>query len=102
MRLLERNVCSLENVNFDELLQEYRSIWNNRKLNAEGNTSKEILMEAIKRELLDENTHPRVRKGIYEKYFTASKRIIQSVLSQETKLLLLDLHLKVLKDINKE
>lgn len=42
--------------NFDWLLEEYRTIWHNRLLENNEIRSEEILLEAIKRELLDENS----------------------------------------------
>ncbi len=79
-------------MNFDVLLEHYRSIWNNRLLAEEGKGSQEVLTEAIKRELLDENSHPRIRKGMYEKYFSAINRILKSSIAPEAKLLLIELH----------
>lgn len=81
----------MEAINFTSLLSEYRKLWNNRQLAANLN-AEETLKEAILRELKDQNTHPRVRKPVYEKYFTATKRIIESSLKDEDKLKLLQLH----------
>lgn len=73
------------------LLKEYREIWNNRRLESAENPE-ETLMEAIARELKDENTHPRARRTVLEKYFLATKRIIESSISNESKVLLIKLH----------
>lgn len=89
-----------DQVNFDGLLAEYRSIWNNRILLTEEKGSKETLLEAIKRELLDENSHPRVRKSPYEKYFSASKRVINASVSAETKLLLIKIHVEIMDELS--
>ncbi|SFA91916.1 MULTISPECIES: hypothetical protein [unclassified Bacillus (in: firmicutes)] len=82
----------MDNWNFDDLLNQYRHIWNNRNLIADEKESEEILKEAIKRELLDENSHPRVRKNSFEKYFYAVKRVLSSQLSETNKLKLIELH----------
>jgi hypothetical protein len=86
-------------VYFDSLLAEYRTIWNNRALVTVGNKSEEILKEAIKRELLDENSHPRIRKNRYEKYYTAVKRVVNSTLSQEVKLQLIEVHNEIMEGL---
>ncbi|MDQ0197688.1 hypothetical protein [Neobacillus ginsengisoli] len=89
-------------VYFDSLLAEYRTIWNNRALEAIGKNSEEILMEAIKRELLDENSHPRIRKNRYEKYYTAVKRVVNSKISQEAKLQLIEAHNQIMEELNED
>ncbi|MGR3764696.1 hypothetical protein [Rossellomorea sp. NS-SX7] len=81
------------------LLEEYRTIWKNRILLSENSSAEEILMETIKRELLDENSHPRARKPIHDKYVSASKRIIQSDLSSDTKVELIRLHVELLQQL---
>ncbi|MFC7783683.1 hypothetical protein ACFQWC_04190 [Rossellomorea sp. GCM10028870] len=80
---------------FDVLLEAYRQIWKNRLLISEGASSENILKEAIKRELLDGNSHPRVRKSKEEKYLSATKRIIESDLTSEEKVALIKLHLEM-------
>lgn len=85
-------------MDFDKLLTRYRSIWNNRLLEGmEG--SEAILKEAIKRELLDENSHPRVRKGKYEKYYLASKRILNSSIGVEEKVALIRMHDEIMDEL---
>jgi hypothetical protein len=79
---------------FDQLLIEYRSIWNNRLLSNEGEDSEKVLLEAIKRDINDENSHPRIRKNKFEKYYLSTKRIVESTLPDETKVSLIDLHTK--------
>jgi len=86
--------------NFDQLLEEYRSIWNNRLLHKGECSSEELLTEAIKRELLDENSHPRIRKNKYEKYFFAIKRIINSSVSDSTKVTLIKIHMEIMETIS--
>ncbi|MBT2699272.1 hypothetical protein J7E79_17965 [Bacillus sp. ISL-40] len=90
---------SKERVSFDELLEEYRQIWNNRILETEGKGSEVTLVEAIKRELQDENSHPRIRKNMYEKYYSAIKRVINSTISLEAKLLLIKIHNEVMEEL---
>lgn len=80
----------------NELLHAYRSLWNNRLLQGEGI---EVLIEAISRELKDESTHPRLRKGLHEKYYLATKRIIESSLEPSIKIALLSIHLEQLEKI---
>ncbi|WP_316569911.1 hypothetical protein [Neobacillus sp. YIM B06451] len=82
----------MEERDFARLLGEYRKIWNNRLLEKEGESNEAILKEAIARELRDENSHPRVRKPIHSKYYSAVKRILETDLSNEAKLELIELH----------
>jgi DNA polymerase I-like protein with 3'-5' exonuclease and polymerase domains len=86
-------------MSFDDLLEEYRLIWNNRILDTEGNGSERTLFGAIKRELKDENSHPRTRKNMYEKYYSAIKRVIDSTVSEEAKLLLIKIHNQVMEEL---
>lgn len=83
-------------MDFNYLLAEYRKLWKNRSLHADESAEK-ILKEAITRELKDENAHPRVRKQQYEKYYMATKRIIESELSEESKLALIQLHQELME-----
>jgi hypothetical protein len=91
---------SNEEVSFDDLLNEYRRIWNNRLLETVGKSSEEILVEAIKRELLDENSHPRIRKSKFEKYYSAIKRVVDSTITREAKLWLIKVHNEVMEDLS--
>lgn len=84
---------------FEQLLMEYRKIWNNRLLTQEGQDSEKILLEAIKRELNDENSHPRIRKSVYEKYYLATKRILESSIQKESKLTLIEIHKELIKQL---
>ncbi|MEH7354458.1 hypothetical protein V7150_12905 [Neobacillus drentensis] len=88
------------NMNYDHLLEEYRSIWNNRILAADNKTSEETLTEAIKRELLDENSHPRIRKNKFEKYYSAVKRVIDSPIAIDTKVQLIKMHIEIMEEIS--
>lgn len=87
---------------FDALLDEYRRIWNNRLLNTNGRTSEETLLEAVKREILDENSHPRTRKSKFEKYYFAITRILNSGISAEAKVSLIQVHNVVIDELMKE
>jgi hypothetical protein len=80
------------NPDYEKLLNEYRKLWNNRKLEEDHNAEM-ILKEAISRELKDENSHPRVRKTIYEKFYLAVKRITQSDLDETSKNALIQMHI---------
>lgn len=88
--------------NFDELLAEYRKIWNNRLLTTSDRSSEDTLKEAVSRELLDENSHPRIRKNKFEKYYSAINRITQSTISNEAKVALILLHNGVMEQLLKE
>jgi hypothetical protein len=93
-------VLSNEMVSFDDLLGEYRRIWNNRLLETEGKGSKETSVDAIKRELLDENSHPRIRKSKFEKYYSAIKRVMDSTISLEAKLWLIAIHNEAMEELS--
>ncbi|MCR8846813.1 hypothetical protein NQ095_00220 [Rossellomorea sp. SC111] len=80
---------------FNDLLISYRQIWKNRMLTNDAVSSEQVLKEAVKRELEDANSHPRVRKSIEVKYFTSTKRIIESHLSNEDKVGLIQLHIEM-------
>lgn len=84
---------------YEILLKEYRTIWNNRLLAVGCQGSEEVLKEAIKRELLDENSHPRIRRNKYEKYYMALTRILTSPLSSEHKLELISIHNGMMEQI---
>ncbi|MGF3103310.1 hypothetical protein [Rossellomorea sp. DUT-2] len=85
---------------FEALLEAYRQIWKNRLLISEDTSSEKILKETIKRELLDGNSHPRVRKSKEEKYLSATKRIIESDLTSEEKVSLIKVHLEMVSQLN--
>lgn len=85
---------------FEALLDAYRQIWKNRLLISEGTSSEKILKETIKRELLDGNSHPRVRKSKEVKYLSATKRIIESDLTSEEKVSLIKVHLEMVSQLN--
>lgn len=72
-----------ENIRQEELLVAYLSIWNNRRVTDGG--GREVLTELIRRELLDENAHPRARKPVLEKFYLCIKRVMESPLSEEMK-----------------
>jgi CRISPR/Cas system CMR-associated protein Cmr3 (group 5 of RAMP superfamily) len=87
----------LEN-SYDQLLQDYRLIWNNRLLQIEGQDSDQILLEAIKREINDENSHPRIRRNKYEKFYLATKRIIEAPIPIQSKIDLIYLHKNMMEE----
>ncbi|MEK3990842.1 MULTISPECIES: hypothetical protein [Robertmurraya] len=80
-----------------KVIEAYRSLWNNRLLN-EGD-DEDVLREAISRELKDEFSHPRVRKQPHEKYYLATKRVIESDIESDMKLSLLVIHLEEMEKI---
>ena len=83
---------------YDKLLKEYRELWNNRRLEAD-ESPEGILKEAIARDLRDENSHPRARRTLMEKYFLATKRIVDSALSNESKIMLIQMHILQAEEI---
>ena len=88
----------MQAMDYEKLLDEYRTIWNNRKLQSD-QVSEEILKEAIRRDLEDENSHPRARKPLMVKYYLATKRIVESSLPSERKIMLIQLHLETAEAI---
>ncbi|WP_210365106.1 hypothetical protein [Bacillus sp. REN3] len=91
----------METRNYSYLLERYMGIWNNRRMDA-GDRPWEILEETIKRELKDENTHPRARRTLPEKFLLSTKRIMDSDLTPKDKLQLIQLHIELIERINKE
>ncbi|MCQ6276610.1 hypothetical protein JMM81_16985 [Bacillus sp. V3B] len=89
----------LDHLDYASLLNAYRSIWNNRSLVAEAGYEEDVLKEAILRELKDENSHPRVRRSHVEKYIFATKRIIESSITNEEKVSLIKLHLEIMEHL---
>lgn len=89
-------------VHFEALLAEYRKIWNNRMLETNDHTSEQTLKEAVKRELLDENSHPRIRKNAFEKYYSAINRIVNSEITNEAKVSLIHIHNQIMDELRKE
>ncbi|TYS64515.1 hypothetical protein FZC76_18310 [Sutcliffiella horikoshii] len=86
-----------------ELLESYRLLWNNRSLESiDGCNEKELVQQAIRRELRDELTHPRTRKQPIEKYYLAVKRIIESKLNESKQLLLIKEFTIALDEIKKK
>ncbi|MEH7382118.1 hypothetical protein V7138_16785 [Bacillus sp. JJ1533] len=88
-------------VDFDRLLKAYQSLWMNRRLWQKDISSEDILRATIRGDLLDELTHPRLRKSPYEKFFTASKRIFDSSLPIEDKLHIQYVYLEEMENVKK-
>lgn len=88
----------MQAVDYEKLLDEYRQIWQNRKLQSDQGPE-EILKEAINRDLKDENAHPRARRTLMEKYYLATKRILKATLDNESKLMLIKLHMELADEI---
>lgn len=88
-------------MDYGRLLNEYRTIWNNRRLVSD-QTPEEVLKEAILRDLKDENAHPRARRTLMEKYFLATKRILEAALSSESKVTLIQLHMELAETIKEQ
>jgi len=68
----------------------YKKLWNDRTIDHQSVES------LIQTELLDEMTHPRLRKSKYEKFFYAIKRILHSNLDDDEKLELIQIYSKQL------
>jgi hypothetical protein len=84
---------------WEALLKHYLLIWNNRSIQlTENESAKDILLELIRREIMDENTHPRARKGKYEKFFLSIGRISESGLADEDKTALTEIYLLIMKE----
>ncbi len=77
---------------YDFLVREYQKLWKNRNLIGEENNSETILKHSITKELLDEYSHPRVRKNRYEKFYLSIKKILAAPISSEAKLELIRLY----------
>jgi hypothetical protein len=90
----------MHSVDFETLLNEYRKLWNNRRLESQ-QSSEKILKDAISRDLKDENAHPRARRTLMEKYYLATKRILESSLVSETKVTLIRIHMEQVEEIQK-
>jgi hypothetical protein len=88
----------MQAMDYEKLLDEYRTIWNNRKLQSD-QVPEQILKEAISRDLNDENSHPRARKTLMVKYYLATKRIVESSLPTDSKIMLIKLHMEMAESI---
>lgn len=86
---------------YEHLLQQFRSLWSGRKLDS-GEDSEQTLKEAMKSELLDEYTHPRLRRSLHEKFYLAVERILQSALPAGDKLALIQMYKDVAETIKKQ
>jgi len=91
-------------LSFVELLNAYRQLWSNRSLgndqNLDEESSHQLLLETIEKELRDEMTHPRVRQSPEVKFYIALQRIMLSSLNDHEKLGLIKLHLEVMNKIS--
>ncbi|MBM7703302.1 hypothetical protein [Metabacillus iocasae] len=87
-------------MNSDQLLHCYKQLWSSRSFASEqSDNSKEVLLQAIKKDLLDEMTHPRVRKTAHVKYHWAIKRILTSSLETNEKLALIEQYTNVYEEL---
>jgi hypothetical protein len=102
VRILEVTYLDETVINYDAALKEYRLLWINRLLATTDGNSEQTLKDAIQRELLDENSHPRIRKNRYEKYYSAVHRIVRSEIPNEAKLQLLKVHNQIMENLNEE
>ena len=82
----------------NELLSIYKSLWNSRNIE-NVNDSEVVLQELVKRELLDELTHPRVRKTPYEKFYLAVTRISDAPIENEEKIALITRIREVMEEV---
>lgn len=85
-------------IDYDYLLKQYREIWNNRRLESDSNPEY-TLKDAISRDLKDENSHPRARRTLLEKYYLSTKRIVESSLSPGDKMKLIQIHIEQVETI---
>ncbi|WP_420167097.1 hypothetical protein [Bacillus coahuilensis] len=79
-----------------DLLTAYSSLWNDRHYNSNEDN---ILKELIKRELLDENSHPRVRKSPHQKFYLSMIRINESKLPSDVQTKLISEYISVMKEL---
>ncbi|CAH0347326.1 hypothetical protein [Bacillus sp. CECT 9360] len=79
-----------------KLLDSYLRIWNNRTVTDSSSAPVDLLYELIKRELLDENSHPRTRKPKFEKFYSSVKRVISSELTEAEKVELLSVYVNIM------
>lgn len=83
----------------NEIIQAYQHLFPFRQAST-SITTIEQLEEIIRIELLDELTHPRLRKTPVEKLQIAQERIENSSLSDNLKLNLKKLYMTVYKNVN--
>ncbi|KIL47976.1 nucleoside/nucleotide kinase family protein [Jeotgalibacillus campisalis] len=86
------------NLSSDQLLEAYELLWNNRTLDR-SLPAEESTVSAIKRELQDELTHPRVRVKPDQKFYQAVERIVYSSLSRDEKIGLIQLYTAIFHEI---
>ncbi|MBM7647889.1 hypothetical protein JOC78_000829 [Bacillus ectoiniformans] len=86
-----------------QLVDAYQRLWKNR---TQGEIKEEeaaiTLKTLIQRELLDEYTHPRARRSKEEKFYFASKRILESNLDSSIQIQLLNGFLAEMERIKNE
>ncbi|WP_243290746.1 hypothetical protein [Bacillus sp. FJAT-47783] len=88
-------------MDYVHLLESYRKLWSNRTLRVEESAEK-TLIKAIQMEMLDEMTHPRLRKKPEHKFISALDRILQADLSESEKLQLIQVHKNVIEPLLKK
>ncbi|GIN40400.1 MULTISPECIES: hypothetical protein [Heyndrickxia] len=86
-------------MNDERLLEVYLSIWKNRKTTNCHRKSEELLKAAVSSELLDEQTHPRLRVSKETKFFFAVQRISNSSLDLSEKMGLINYFIKQMEDL---
>ncbi|WP_234969325.1 hypothetical protein [Bacillus massilinigeriensis] len=84
----------MEKLEYQRLLDIYRKLWNSRSLIC-CDDEEHTLKEAILRELKDENTHPRVRQTMQEKFYQAVKRLLDSPLKEKDKIQLISVYVEI-------
>lgn len=82
-----------------DIAKAYQALWNNRTFPA---STLEEAEKAIDLELLDQRTHPRLRKTPEEKFALAVQRIVDSRLQPIEKYKLVELHTKRLQFLREE
>ncbi|MDX7984737.1 hypothetical protein [Bacillus velezensis] len=82
-----------------DIAKAYQALWNNRTLPS---STLEEAEKAIDLELLDQRTHPRLRKSPEEKFALAVQRIVDSRLRPIEKYELVELHTKRLQFLKEE
>jgi hypothetical protein len=81
------------------LLDIFLSLWNKREVKEGSHTPSTTVKEMMKSELLDEFSHPRVRKTKEEKYYLAVKRVVDSDLKAVDQIRLIRLYTDVMESL---
>lgn len=86
-------------MNDRELLHILSKSFNNRKSNEQISDAEQLIIW-IKEDLLDQWTHPRLRKDRHERFFLATRKIIESeFMKEDEKIHLLQKYIQQLNEL---